>query len=93
MKIFSKAVFVAVNYEIKYGLSGPELNNGSVFLFGGDESSLYGFKEGETQDKCGEYRKCKHWYSVGCHLRNTGIWICKNADTLIKIATFLASIF
>jgi len=85
----AKALDVVLSYEKDNGFSGPKLEKGSVYLFGGDAASLLDYKA--AADKCGDYRDCK-WFQIGCHMHNVGVWICTHQETIKAIAALLTAV-
>jgi hypothetical protein len=85
---------LAAAYVLKNETNNPNpsntLKNGQKALFGGNESSFKGFdplEDGKVAagGGCGSYRECAHWYSIGCHLHNAGVWICQHAYLLMGL--------
>ena len=77
---FAKAFSVVLAYEDANGFSGPYLDNGSIYLYGGDSQGLLNYKA--EADDCGKIRVCAHWYSIGCHAHNVVVWICNHRETI-----------
>ncbi len=85
---FKLAATYALNNEANNPTPSKTIQNGGNALFGGSESAFKGFdptEAGRAAAGCGSYHSCAHWYSIGCHLHNAGVWICENAYLLMGL--------
>ena len=88
---FKLATLYVLNNELTNQNPSKSLNNGGNSLFGSNESAFKGYDASESGraaaggGTCPDYRTCAHWYSFGCHLHNTGVWICQHALLLTGI--------
>jgi hypothetical protein len=90
--IFGKATKFVLETETKNSNPSKTLQNGSIALFGGDETSLKGYdanNAGRSEAGCGTHQNCAHWYNFGCHINNAAVWLCNHVHLLEAIVLVL----